>query len=247
MNRFLLSLSLALALIGCGANVTPKVDASRPAFLNAVKPIQYINPETGIWRNGCTASSINRTEHLWLTAAHCVAGEMRIAGSPALLVEGYADADVAVLIVPDYTAPGELYRRQTRINFGTDIMIAGHPLGYEDIFLTHGKVANPLALLGEEESRYKINTVLPWLSDKAGLKFNGFMILDCAGAPGNSGSPVMDKDGYVVSVVQVGWVRGNFSPVMGGASYEALKWFDRYFAVRGGKAYQAGMELTGGF
>lgn len=58
------------------------------------------------------------------------------------------------------------------------------------------------------------------------------MIFDVAAAPGNSGSPVMNLDGEIVSVLQIGWSR-SFSPVSGGATYANLLWFSRYFTPYG--------------
>lgn len=238
MIRFLLSLVLAIGLTACGANAAPKVEVSRPSYLSSVMPVQYLIEGGQGLRNGCTAFSINRAEHLWMTAAHCGisdTGDMYVNGSPAEFVEGYADTDVMVIRVPDYTAAGELYRRQTRINFGTEIIIAGHPFGYGDVFVTRGTIANPKAMLDAEASAWKrilLSLGLPKLSQVG--EFDGFMLFNVAAAPGNSGSPVMDKDGNVVSVLQIGWSR-EFSPVSGGATYDAVKWFDRYFAVKGAR------------
>jgi len=61
------------------------------------------------------------------------------------------------------------------------------------------------------------------------------MIVDMRGAPGNSGSAVVNKRGEIVSVVQIGWgVRdafGNnlFGPVLGGVPFEVLAKYRSYW------------------
>lgn len=210
MKHLLLALLLALT-VGC-AKVAPSVEVLAPAFLTSIKPVQYLANDGQALANGCSAFSIHRENHTWMTAAHCVDDVMFIAGQPATLAE--AKDDVAVLQVDGYTAAGELYRALNRPNFGTEVMIAGHPFGYDDVFITYGRIANPFGFLNGEGKPY--------------------MLLDVAAAPGNSGSAVLNKDGDVVSVLQVGWgPRNAFSPVSGGATFIELEWFDRYFAKKG--------------
>lgn len=230
VRRLFLSLLLALS-IGCAGVVKPVVEILRPSYLSSIEPVQYLIEGGQGLRNGCTASSINRAEQLWITAAHCwVPDQTYIHASPAELVEGYSDIDVAVLKVPGYTSGGELYRSDKRPNFETPITIAGHPFGYQDVFVTKGWIANPSAMLSEATSGYKYLIKLPRLSETV-QAYNGFMLFNTTAAPGNSGSPVLDANGDVVSILQIGWGR-TFSPVSGGATYEALKWFDRYFAKK---------------
>jgi S1-C subfamily serine protease len=56
------------------------------------------------------------------------------------------------------------------------------------------------------------------------------MILQVSGAPGNSGSSVVNEKLEVVSVVQINWGRA-FEPVMGSAPFAELARFaGKYFA-----------------
>jgi hypothetical protein len=192
-------------------------------FLGSVRPLTIFESvdEEGIavYRNICTAVSINEIEHIWLTAAHCVLteveGEMGIEmglrqvfigtgimsiSAPATVLEVNGDTDLAVLQTPDFYVVGVKFGKQPKM--GQEILVAGHPFGYPDIFLTRGYIANPSALLDPGYRRK--------------------MIFDVAGAPGNSGSPVFNTRGELVSILQIGWSR-SFSPVTGGALWGDVK------------------------
>ena len=230
MIRMFALLCLLIALSPGCVKKDPKVEILRPAYIDAVRPIQVLNENMtdelrGMLRangweftqetfvNICTASSINRAAHLWITAAHCVTGigsEGRfIEKQPVEVIVAKTDTDLAVIGVPAYIAGQELRRQLKPAYWGQDIIVAGHPFGYDDLFVTRGYVANPKLL---------------WTPQQ-------YMAFDVAGAPGNSGSPVVNLKGELVSVLQVGWGR-SFSPVTGGATSEYLAWFDRYFTPR---------------
>lgn len=226
MIRWIPALLIAIILVACSGNAKPNVNVLRPAFLGAIRPLQMRNQPVENERlealrqlfakkgaefvNICTAGAINRTEHYWITAAHCVTdiGEEGrfIENSPAKVIEADFVADIAVIQVLNYTA-GHGLRLQQRIPVWLqEILIAGYPFGLDYVFVTRGHIANPQAMLGGQE----------------------FMIFNAAAAPGNSGSPVMNTEGEVLSILQIGWGR-SFSPVSGGAAYPNIKKFERYF------------------
>ena len=219
--RVLACLAALLLLTACSYSPAPKVEVLKPSYVEAVRALQIRNvpvvDETlEILRlmfardgdefvNICTVSHINREQHLWLTAAHCVKdiGEegRYINGLPVEVVEADELRDLAVLKLPGYTGGRELPLQQQTPRWGQDIVVVGHPFGYHDVFITRGYIANPLVML------------------------NGpYMVFDVAGAPGNSGSPVLNLQGELVSVLQIGWGR-SFSPITGGAPYMPLKLF----------------------
>ena len=229
----LLTLILLAGLIGC-SNPKPAVEILRPQFLDAVKPLQVLREgldeeslaifyqhgwerTTNTYMNVCTTGSINREKHYWLTAAHCVTDiglEGRfIEGIPVKTVHIDVDRDLAVIEVPGLVAK-ELPMQMSPPRWTEDIFLAGHPFGYPDLFLTRGYIANPLVRVGDKY----------------------YIAFDIAGAPGNSGSPVLNLQGEIVSVLQIGWGR-SFAPVCAGATYENLKTFAQYFTPRTDRVY----------
>lgn len=174
------------------------------------------------FQNMCTAFAIGKGEldgkfiTVFGTAAHCVlkeddlTGEVTLArryvdGKEITVFGGKADLDVAAFAVE---AQYPTLKMGKAPKLGTEIYVAGHPFGYPAIFVTRGYVANVKGDLGD---------------------FKPYMLLDVAGAPGNSGSPVLNLKGEVVSVVQIGWDQFSFSPVMGGIVYEDFKEFFKPF------------------
>lgn len=212
--KLLVLLLTALLTAGClSTKVKPEVDPSfGPSYLLAVEPLQQSINGGNAMENICTASSINIEDHYWITAAHCVDGmgpEGRfINGAPIEVVEINIGTDIAVFRVPTYIASGQLPLGPAP-KWEQEIMIVGHPLGYDAVFVTRGWIANPNGLI-------------------EGLPY---MIFNIPAAPGNSGSPVINLAGEIVSVLQIGWSRG-FSPVSGGAIYDNLMEFVEYFPVK---------------
>jgi S1-C subfamily serine protease len=217
MKRLLLAALSALLL------ANPALPA-KPKFLDSVRPLQALLPvvmqtDEGDYRTGaealrniCTTTSINA--HYWLTAAHCVAdldkkaldAHLRyIDGHLADVAQVSFDGDMAVLITQDYELPAVKFASMPP-TWLDPLLIAGHPFGYDAVFVTQGTVANPYAKL---EDGY-------------------YMLFNVAAAPGNSGSCVFNQKGEVVSILQVGWGRG-FSPVSGGAPYWHLRQFARKY------------------
>lgn len=205
MKRILLSLLMALSLL-----IPASVDSKSFPFLGSIRPLQ-MQSESGELRNICTASSINEKKDYWITAAHCVAdgGQRYIEGTGVFTTEMDEALDLAVLTAPAMDVKAiKLAGRQPSI--GDKAYIAGHPFGYPSLFLTQGHVA---VVDGDlEDGRH-------------------FMVLDVAIAPGNSGSPVLNSKGEMMSILQVGW--GGYSPVGGGSTWSNLVRFaGKYFRAR---------------
>jgi S1-C subfamily serine protease len=210
--------------------------AAKPLFANSVRPLQALVPvasaeELAIMqmgfpikpsqlaiRNICTITSIDAKRHFWLTAAHCV-GDLEkkaldllpryVDNRPASVVEVSYEKDLAILQTPDYSVPSVKLSSQPP-DWMQRLIIAGHPFGYQSLFVTQGWVANPVARLDPDDAQL-------------------YMLMNVPAAPGNSGSCVFNLKGEVVSVLQVGWGRG-FSPVSGGSTYWNLRTFAlKYF------------------
>lgn len=207
MKRILLSLLLAILLL-VPASIT---ESKSFGFLASIRPLQMASIETGELRNICTTSSINEKKDYWITAAHCVADDdpRYIEGTAVFVTEKDVDLDLAVLTAPMMDVKAiDLAQQGPKV--GDEALIAGHPFGYPGLFLTQGHVANVDADLDDTHR---------------------FMILDVAIAPGNSGSPVLDKHGDMISILQVGW--GGYSPVGGGATWRDLARFaGKYFRAK---------------
>src|SRR3990167_4002791 len=161
MKRLLI-LSACLFLLTSSPSSAVNLD-----FIKAVRPLQKVdrsnpNGET-VYRNTCTAVQINKIDHIWLTAAHCVLDEVygeegpeitlgtRFIGTqvmsvaaPVVIIEVDTDKDLAVLQAPSFYYPFSVkFGREPKL--GQEIFIAGHPFGYKDIFLVRGWVANTKA------------------------------------------------------------------------------------------------------
>lgn len=177
-------------------------------------PTQIIN-SIGRLDNGCTVFAV--ADERYVTAAHCVlnmeTGEVDLThdytvdGKTAFLQYVDLDHDLAAFLVPfSHKEPLKLADRSPRT--GDYIAVVGHALGLQSWMFMQGFVANP-SWSDPDEKR------LGW--DKA-------MIYDMSGCGGHSGSPVVNKKGELVSVLQFGWGNGCGSPV-GGATYSELKAF----------------------
>ena len=193
------------------------LSASSPAVsveasVDSIRAIAIPVPDEngyGVLRNICTASAIGDGSR-WLSAAHCVSDprfHYYINGEQVQVVK-HDDKNDLVVLATRRTRGKPLVLAQVSPRVGQAILILGHPLGYEDLFQSSGQV---IAILN--------------LENPEGLT-REFLIFQAVGAPGNSGSPVLNMRGEIVSVVQIGWSR-TFSPVMGGVNYEVLVKFVR--------------------
>lgn len=214
---------LTAVLLAALLTLAPAADASKYKVIDAVKPLSIdgFNPYTGETGriNICTTSSINnkvdkkKGGNYWLTAAHCISDSKLvywIGDQKASVAMRDVLNDLAIL----YTSKSwdtALKLANAWPEFGDRVMMAGHPFGYGAVFFTQGFVANPSAYLKDGYQDHR-----------------PFMVLDLAGAAGNSGSPIVDKDEEVISVLQCGW-GSSFSPVECGVTFGALRNYKPYF------------------
>ncbi len=224
---------LSLLSLACAGTVRPTLDPDGPRFLESIRPLHVkivdlgenslamnMLRDTGMLeeaavgdvKNICTASATNHVPQYWVTAAHCVVdigSEGRyIEGTPIEIVKIDKDLDLAVFKVAGVRVRG-LALQKKPAGWLQEILIVGHPFGYNPVFITRGYVSNPRAFLDGGQAR---------------------MLFNCASAPGNSGSPVLNLQGEVVSVLQFGWGQG-FSPVTGGALSEAMQVVAEFYAA----------------
>ena len=188
------------------------ISAGHP-LLESVRPLSMVvvKEDTGeaFMGNICTVSSINEKRQLWLTAAHCIEGDepKYILGEPIEIIMRDVQNDIAVVKTPLAKLPAlKLAQRGPKVE--DRVKVSGYPLGYAYPFITTGWVANPFVVLDP--------------------RFAPFMIIQVTGAPGNSGSPIVNADNEIISVLQIGWGR-LFSPMMGGATFQKLVQYASYW------------------
>lgn len=165
----------------------------------------------------CTAVSINQARRYWLTAAHCVSDlqmAYTVRDAPAVVVMRDVLQDLAVLVVPDLDVPGRPLSR-TAPAAGQWVAVAGYQglTGMQAPVLTFGWIAHPTLVLFPDAPE-------PWNKP--------FMLIQAAGAPGSSGSPVLNSAGELVSIVQASWTRGWGQMIMT-ASAESLAGLAAYW------------------
>ncbi len=169
--------------------------AAKTSFSPSIQPLQ----EAG-GRTICTAWSINQQKGLWATAAHCVLAEDQMPGGPAL---------VEVRFLHGQPAPAVF------VNAETDLAVVQSP----DRATTLLK--GPAPIVGDKVSVFGFFWGGPTPTYLEGyianLSLRGYMIFDMRAGPGHSGSPILNRKGEVVSVLQIG-----IGGLTGGATYEAL-------------------------
>ena len=221
-------IALLLAIVLCASPLS--------ATPNPYRLLRSISVLQADGRNICSVTSINNDKKYYLTAAHCVLANfpfpgnqdpdmdktfvavpnanMSIDGHPAYLLDVNVDGDMAILFVPYANRPA-LRLSEKGVRYSDKITVAGHPLGWNQPTIFHGWVASPSLRFTEDFDAYPFN------------KF--YMILQVAGAPGNSGSSVVNEAMKIVGIVQISWGR-SFEPVLGASPYADLKAFaGKYF------------------
>lgn len=174
-----------------------------------LKSMQIIPDLTNI----CTVSSINKKQRLWLTAYHCVSDQTLkyfISGEQAVLVMGDAGNDLAILQTLTVVAPAlKLSKKAPRVE--DRVKMAGHPFGWLTPTLSVGMVMS-VSNQFETEGEFA----------------RPFMILAIEGAPGNSGSPIVNVKDEIISVCQISWSR-TFAGTMGGVTFDTLAKYRSYW------------------
>ena len=191
MKRFVLACALSFSLL------TPAW-ASRPALLDSVMGLRATT-EQGV-QVICTVGKV--AKDMFLTAAHCFNPDYApyfINQHPASLVKLDTDHDLATFRASG--VEGKVLKVADRaLDWGDTVKTAGWPMGLAQFYF-EGKVARPLFVFPGDSQLY--------------------VLFDMHVAGGQSGSPVVNSKGELVSVVQVGVAGGMrmepFSDVSGGA------------------------------
>lgn len=210
-------------------------------FLLATATVAVAEPHAAVWpltsngRNICTATSINTEKHYWLTAQHCVRLKdatpvvvvdakgkdhlqqgppepevLAIMGEPIIVIMRDVPNDLAIVQTPNRPGPAALKLALTGPENEDFIRMIGHPLGFPFQLTVSGKVAALDALVEKDDHPY--------------------MLVNMTGAPGNSGSAILNVLGDIVSVLQAGWGGGNFGSMMAGVPFKTLDTYRSYFS-----------------
>lgn len=178
------------------------------SYTDSIVPLQM--PTSDGTKTICTAFSINESQRLYGTAAHCVIEgislnatggltltlrEVDICGKPAPVMFVNPFEDIAV--VKGECAAPQLEQGSTP-QVGDAVSVYGYMWGIESPTLFKGVVSN--------------------------LNAEGYMLFDMRVGPGHSGSPIVDSEHQVVSVMQIS--SGGFS---GGANSEAMRLLTPYW------------------
>ena len=150
--------------------------------------------------NICTASSVGDGE--WLTKAHCVTHgrQVYISGEPAAVIKADDNVDLALVKTRFVKAPA--LRVAVKAPSALDVVVMlGHPMGFYQVVATTGWVSVP-----------------EWR--EPGMAFP-LMLVQIVGAPGNSGSSILNTRGEIISVLEGGWGR-SFEPMAVGSAHSVL-------------------------
>lgn len=192
---------LALGSLGGPDGFNPK------KLLAATATVEhYVGAEQ--YQPHCSAAAIGKEEnHYWLTAAHCYEeGDTYILGDYALAAALDVNNDIVILHTKNVHKPG-LKLSKKAPDYATPIALIGYPgpMKMHGPAIMIGIISSPSVVVFPGEEGWD----------------NPYAILQLPSAPGNSGSPVVNYNSEVVSVLQWGWGR-TWGPVAGGVVWEVL-------------------------
>ena len=132
----------------------------------------------------CSAFAIDEHRNLFMTANHCTGANMKVDGFPASVVYVSLEHDLAVLVC--YGVNMRALKPSTQpILRGTPLAAFGYGYGWLKAMFRAGSVAIPSIQLNEIGGDF-------------------YLITDFALVGGMSGGPMVDNEGNVVSINQLG-------------------------------------------
>lgn len=184
MRRRLVALVIAVSLV-----LLPL-----PADAKTHLPLKSVQALQSAGRTFCTAFAV--APERWMSAGHCGAyalelwesgKDVMLMGVPATAVQIDTDYDIAVFTVAVVAPPIRLADRAPEV--GDEIAIAGFPWGVPKLVTTWGRVS------ARRMPVYHPTYDAIMLSD----------VLDITTSPGNSGSPVFNAKGELISLLWGGF------------------------------------------
>lgn len=150
-----------------------------------------MNDEAGKPAGLCSAFSINEDRNYYLTAAHCYDAQMHVGNHMAQPVYFAPDLDLMVVSIPGITRRALMPGRQA-VN-GQDVAAIGYAEGLE-LAIRTGTVQR-----ADHLRTLRIGDIFSFVEITA-----RFMETDFALIGGQSGGPMVDRNGRLISVNQAG-------------------------------------------
>lgn len=214
MSKFILSFLLFFSLLSPSAAKSSPPDISRS--IEAIE-MTWDDSEGHYDVSGCTAGYIG--QDLWLTASHCFAPDSEDQKNMAFFIEKqkvdivYLDpiSDVAIIhaFAPKDDIPLKL--RLYGVELGETVYSEGFPFGGYVPFYVSGEVMN--LDFKVEDRQYTVTSMMV--------------------SPGMSGSPVVDKNGALLGVMQAGWGQTSWKTISGFTPYKYMGPLEKFFKVEG--------------
>lgn len=169
---------LSLALVGLALNVSLiAMSAWTPVAKKLHDAVVFITDVDG----SCSGFMIDTKKHLVLTAAHCDGEKLLVDGTQAVKVYKDERKDLLVLRAYSVDRPA-LALAKTAPDLGDEVASMGFGFGLE----------RPMFRIAH------VSTINMNIEDLSGP----FLVLDAQFIPGQSGGPVVNQAGEVISIVQ---------------------------------------------
>ena len=190
-----IALALAIAFLTTTTYAADRSDLAEKLGKSTVQAVLYTHDETGFKIAGyCTAFSINDAKDYFATAAHCVQGidKIEAGGHTAFPIFIDLTADMAVLVIPD-SGDVPALKLAHEVRQGMEVYNYGYGYGWPVPMMRAGMVA-VVDCTPFDEAQPDLNVGAD----------EHFMYLDMVTTPGQSGGPVVDAEGRVVTINQLG-------------------------------------------
>lgn len=140
----------------------------------------------------CTAFSINDAKDYFLTAAHCYEGALKVDDKNAYVIYYDQVADLLVLVVPDSGTYPAL-KLATKVAAGEEVASYGWGYGLDFPTFRAGVVSTADVKFPQISAAYGY-----------GGPDERYTLCEFLGIHGMSGGPVVDAQGNLVTIVQIG-------------------------------------------
>lgn len=186
MKRLLAAAAIALTCsIHPSASPATWAQVSNQTEKSIVRLTMTISEDGEEFDSVCTGEVIDNQRDFVLTADHCIGKAIKADGLDASPVWENKDADLAVLQVPGIDKP-EIVPAFSKLSKGDEVATTGYGYGMDKPIFRHEYVAEP-------------DNPMPYEG------FSGkYLFVDNGYIGGMSGGPVVNQDGRMVGIVQMG-------------------------------------------